>query len=156
MTFALSQRSLGRLDGVHPKLVEVVKQAITITKVDFGVTEGLRTLETQRNYVATGKSQTMDSYHLPQADGYGYAVDLVAYVGGQVSWEMNLYDDIADAIAQAARNVGVGMVWGAAWHIDDIRKWNGTMEDATLAYIDLRRSQGRRPFLDGPHFQMHR
>jgi hypothetical protein len=28
------------------------------------------------------------------------------------------------------------------------------MEDAMNEYIDLRRSQGRRPFIDGPHFQL--
>ena len=27
-------------------------------------------------------------------------------------------------------------------------------EDAMNAYIDLRRSQGRRPFIDGPHFEV--
>jgi len=28
------------------------------------------------------------------------------------------------------------------------------MEDAMNEYIDLRRSQGRRPFIDGPHFEL--
>ena len=27
----------------------------------------------------------------------------------------------------------------------DIRKWEGTMEEAMNAYIDLRRSEGKRP-----------
>ena len=27
-------------------------------------------------------------------------------------------------------------------------------EDAMMKYIDLRRSQGRRPFIDGPHFEL--
>ena len=41
--FKLSNRSLGKLDGVHPELVEVVKLAITFSTVDFGVTYGVRT-----------------------------------------------------------------------------------------------------------------
>lgn len=155
MGFKLSKRSLGRLDGVHPTLVKVVGRAIELTKVDFGVTEGVRTLATQEKYVATGKSQTMKSKHLIQADGYGHAVDLVAYVGSKVSWEVTLYDDIADAVATAAREFDLTIRWGAAWHIDDIAKWNGTMEEATNAYIDLRRSQGKRPFIDGPHFEIN-
>ena len=154
MAYKLSQRSLDRLNGVHPDLIAVVKRAIEITTVDFGVTEGVRTLETQKKYVAAGKSQTMNSMHLPQSDGHGHAVDLVAYVGSQVSWEMNLYDNIADAMKQAAKELGVGLRWGAAWHISDIRTYNGTMEDATNEYVDLRRSQGKRPFIDGPHFEM--
>lgn len=155
MGFKLSKRSLQRLDGVHPTLVKVVGRAIELTKVDFGVTEGVRTLATQEKYVATGKSQTMKSKHLIQADGYGHAVDLVAYVGSKVSWEVTLYDDIADAVAAAAREFDLTIRWGAAWHIDDIAKWNGTMEEATNAYIDLRRSQGKRPFIDGPHFEIN-
>ena len=42
--FKLSLRSKMRLSGVDPKLVAVVKRAIEISKVDFGVTEGLKLL----------------------------------------------------------------------------------------------------------------
>jgi hypothetical protein len=28
------------------------------------------------------------------------------------------------------------------------------MEDAMNNYIDVRRAQGRRPFIDGPHFEL--
>jgi hypothetical protein len=35
--FKLSKRSISRLDGVNEQLVEVVKEAITLTKIDFGV-----------------------------------------------------------------------------------------------------------------------
>jgi hypothetical protein len=28
------------------------------------------------------------------------------------------------------------------------------MEEAMNAYIDLRRSEGKRPFIDGPHFEL--
>jgi peptidoglycan L-alanyl-D-glutamate endopeptidase CwlK len=149
MPFKLSASSLKKLEGIDPKLADVVKRAIEITKVDFGVTEGLRTLATQKKYVATGKSQTMNSKHLT-----GDAVDLVAYVGSKISWEEKLYDDLADAMKQAAKEKGVKLRWGAAWHIDDITKFNGTMEEATIQYIDLRRSQGKRPFIDGPHFEL--
>ena len=59
----LSQRSLDRLKGVHPNLVKVVKRAIEISKYDFMVVEGLRTKETQAEYVKKGVSQTMNSRH---------------------------------------------------------------------------------------------
>ena len=78
----------------------------------------------------------------------------MAYVGGRASWELSLYDDIADAMKEAAKLENVGIRWGSCWHIDDIRTWDGTMEDAMNAYVDLRRSQGRRPFIDGPHFEL--
>ena len=149
MPFNLSQKSLDRLECVNDDMVRVVKKAIELTKVDFGVICGLRTVEEQEELVAKGASQTMKSKHID-----GLAVDLMAYLGGRASWELNLYDDIADAMKEAAKLENVGVRWGAAWQIDNMADWDGTMEEAMNAYIDLRRSQGRRPFIDGPHFEL--
>ena len=149
MAFKLSKRSLARLEGVDERMVRVVKTAITVSKIDFGVIQGLRTIEEQKELVAKGASQTMKSKHLD-----GLAVDVMAYIGSRGSWELKLYDDIADAFKIAAEEEDVAVRWGAAWHISDLREWDGTMQDAMDAYIDLRRSQGRRPFIDGPHFEL--
>ena len=155
MSYTLSTRSLERLNGVNESLVNIVKIAIKTTKVDFGVTCGLRTKSEQAELVKKGASQTMNSRHLPQeSTGTSHAVDLVAYISGRVSWELNLYDDIADAMAQASKTHGVPIKWGAAWSIGNIAQWNSTMEGAMNSYIDLRRSEGRRPFIDGPHFEL--
>jgi peptidoglycan L-alanyl-D-glutamate endopeptidase CwlK len=154
MGFSLSNRSLDKLEGVHPNLVAVVKRAIEVTDVDFGVTYGVRTLQEQEELYNSGRSQTMKSKHLIQEDGYSHAVDLVAHFGSDVSWELNVYDNICDAMAIAAEELEVPIKWGAAWSEGDIRFYEDTAEDAMNAYIDLRRSQGRRPFLDGPHFEM--
>jgi len=146
----LSARSLRNLQGVRADLVEVVKRAIEITKVDFVVTEGLRSIERQRELVAKGASQTMASKHLT-----GQAVDLVAFLGNRVSWELALYDEIADAMRTAAREQNVGIRWGGAWNVSDIRRWAGlTMESAMTSYIDERRANGKRPFIDAPHFEL--
>ena len=147
--FALGPRSLDNLMGVQPALVAVVKRAIQLTRVDFGVIEGLRTEARQRELVDKGASQTMNSRHLT-----GHAVDLMAYINGRASWELNLYDDIADAVKQAATELGTPIKWGGAWTVQDIRKWHGTMQSAMNSYIDERRKQGRRPFIDGPHFEL--
>jgi len=149
MSFRLSQRSIERLGGVHEELVRVVMRAIAITKVDFGVIEGVRSEEKQRELVAAGASQTMDSKHLT-----GRAVDLMAYINGRGSWELSLYDDVAQAMREAAIEQNVGIRWGAAWIIPDIRVWTGPMEAAMNYYIDSRRRQGKRPFIDAPHFEL--
>ena len=154
MTFRLSQRSLDRLEGVHPDMTAVVERAIQLSKVDFGVTQGVRTLDEQKANVAAGRSQTMRSKHLLQQTGFSHAVDVVAYVGSDVSWELNLYDDICDAFKEAAKEVGCSIKWGAAWSEGDIRTYLGTSEDAMMTYVDLRRSQSRRPFIDAPHFEL--
>ena len=149
MAYKLSTRSQERLMGIEPELKEVVYEAIKVTKIDFGVIEGLRTEEKQKQLVESGASQTMKSKHLE-----GRAVELMAYIGGRGSWELNVYDEIADAMKEAAVKVDVAVRWGAAWTVTDIREWEGTMEDAMNSYIDTRRSQGRRPFIDAPHFEL--
>ena len=149
MPFKLSSRSLKRLQGVNPLLVRCVHDAIGVhSSVDFGVTEGLRNLERQKQLVAQKRSQTLKSKHID-----GNAVDLVAYIDGEVVWSIGVYDDIADAMKASAKAIGLSIKWGAAWH-KNLTDHDGTCEDLMNEYIDLRRSQGRRPFIDGPHFEV--
>lgn len=108
--YKLSQRSLDRMKGVHPDLVRVVKHAITLTEVDFLVTEGLRTLERQKELMKAGATTTLNSRHLT-----GHAVDLAAWAGGEVRWDWPLYHKIADAMKTAALKEAVPIVWGGDW-----------------------------------------
>lgn len=153
MPYAFSRRSKDRLEGVHPSLVSVCELAIARSSVDFGITCGLRSVAQQEENVRLGRSKTMKSRHLPQDDGYSHAVDVVVWHGGEPCWELNLYDDVADAFLSAGVEEGVTLTWGAAWH-KPLTEHGGTCESLMLEYIDLRRSQSRRPFLDGPHFQL--
>lgn len=76
----LNATSLVRMRGVDPTLVQLVKRAREISPIPFEITEGLRTKERQAYLVKTGKSRTMNSYHLR-----GKAIDFVAKPGGEVS-----------------------------------------------------------------------
>lgn len=114
MTFVLGRASLARLAGVHPDLVRVVKRAIALTPVDFRVTEGLRSIERQRELVKAGASKTMNSRHLT-----GHAVDVVALLDGKVRWDWPLYDRIAKAFKAAAKAEGVPLEWGGDWKFRD-------------------------------------
>lgn len=111
------------MHGVHPELIEVVKLAIKKTSVDFGITCGVRTINEQKKLVSAGKSRTMRSRHIT-----GHAVDVVAWVDGQVSWDMSHYELIADAFFEAGAELGVSVEWGGNW----------------------------KSFKDGPHFQLSR
>lgn len=130
MAYYLGKRSRQRLAGVLPELSECVYIAIGLTAQDFTVFEGLRSPETQAAYVARGVSKTMRSYHLLQRTGFGHAVDLVPFVNGRIDWcddERWRYDEIRDAMFEAARDVGLQdrLEWGGDW------RW-----------------------FDGPHFQV--
>lgn len=124
--FYLGSRSIHRLSRVHPDLAAVVRRAIQITEVDFAVIEGARNEGRQAELVAAGASQTMRSRHLIQANGWACAVDLGAYVTGEVRWDWPLYDKIAEAMKASAKELGVPIEWGGDWDT----------------------------FKDGPHFQL--
>jgi peptidoglycan L-alanyl-D-glutamate endopeptidase CwlK len=106
----LNQRSVDRLNGVHPDLRRVVYRAAEITGHAFIVTEGLRTLERQKALVAAGASKTMKSRHIT-----GHAVDLAAMVGDEVRWDWPLYNQLAAVMKEAAQIEGVPIEWGGDW-----------------------------------------
>ena len=144
----ISARCELRLAGVHPDLVRVVRRAAEGGAL-FRVVEGVRSLERQRDLVASGASQTMVSRHLT-----GHAVDLAPAVDGAVSWDWKHFFPLADAIADAARKEGVPLIWGGAWG-RLVQYWpQGGAKAAQSAYVSERRAAGRRPFLDGPHFEL--
>jgi peptidoglycan L-alanyl-D-glutamate endopeptidase CwlK len=96
--------------GVHTDLVKIVYRAIQTTEIDFGVSEGLRSLKTQKEYLAKGVTTTLNSRHLS-----GHAVDVFAYVGGIARWEMPLYEKIHDAFKSASEELGIPVEWGGGW-----------------------------------------
>lgn len=121
--YVLGTVSKNNLKGVHPDLVKVVEKAITLTEIDFRVTEGLRSKTRQIELVNKGASKTLNSRHIT-----GHAVDVVALIGGSVRWDWPLYDKIAKAFKQAAKELNIPIVWGGDW----------------------------KNFKDGPHFELDR
>jgi len=151
MPYKWSMRSKQNMSGIHPDLRSVCDRALEITEVDMIVIEGVRNIDRQRKLVAQGKSQTMNSRHLT-----GHAVDIAPYVNGGISWDWDYYYPIADAMKQAAEELDVDIEWGGAWHVSPFHSWEGLAEGAKNDYVETRLSQGRKPFPDGPHFQLSR
>lgn len=118
--YQLGAKSRSKLQGVHPHLVMVVERAIEISEQDFTVLEGLRSKERQQELYNTGKSKTLNSRHLT-----GHAVDLAPW---PISWDWDKFYPIADAMKQAAEELGIDIEWGGDW----------------------------KSFPDGPHFQLPR
>ena len=146
---SLSSRCELRLAGVHSDLVRVVRNAAEGGAI-FRVTEGLRTPERQRQLVASGASQTMNSRHIT-----GHAVDVVPLDGaGNVSWAWTLYFPLADAFRAAAIAEGVPVIWGGAWG-QEMAEY-ATAKAGQAAYLARAKEAGRKPFLDGPHFELAR
>ena len=70
----------------------------------------LRTPARQAELKRAGASQTLNSRHLT-----GHAVDVAAWVDGDVRWDWPLYPRIASAFKQAARELNTPIIWGGDW-----------------------------------------
>lgn len=106
-----SKRSLKNLRGIHPDLRRVIDRALQESPLDFIVIEGLRTEGRQRQLVATGASQTMNSRHLT-----GHAVDLLPIgLDGKAAFDWPLYHKLGPSVEAAAKAEGVPITWGGRW-----------------------------------------
>lgn len=138
-------RSKSRLVGVHDDLVEVANIALQLCTVPFIITEGLRTLDRQKQLLAAGASKTLKSRHLT-----GHAIDVAAYIdidgdntkdpNEAIRWDWPLYFQIAEAFRRAAEQTEVPVEWGGHWRLLNN---NGPVVEGDLA-----------KFADGPHFQL--
>ncbi|MCL1636227.1 M15 family metallopeptidase [Elizabethkingia bruuniana] len=134
MTYKLGERSLKNLEGVHPKLVKLIKTAIVNSPVDFTITEGLRSDQRQKDLYAQGRTKPglkvtnkdgvkSISNHQDMADGkrdgLGKAVDLYPFFLGKV--QVNHPDTIknlkliATHIKKVAKELGIAITWGGDW-----------------------------------------
>ncbi len=128
--FKFSKRSYNNLSGVHPILIHLAMLALPRSPLDFGITDGRRTIEEQKVLFADGKTTTMNSRHLT-----GHAIDIVVYVDGKVSWELSDYAKVFAVFNEVAEELGILVEWGGNWrtfkdgpHIQirpDDWVWNG-------------------------------
>ena len=136
--YALSDASIEKMKGVHPKLIELMKKAISDSPYDFKIVQGLRTAEYQNSLYQQGRTKPgkivtkLDGYnrksnHQAKADGYGHAVDIA--VCGQYDQNGNyvkcttdaeMFDnkklvEISKHIKAVAKDMGLEIVWGGDW-----------------------------------------
>ena len=109
---SFSKRSMLALAGVKADVKELAYLALKKTTVDFVVVEGLRTIETQKEYVAKGVSKTMNSKHLT-----GDAIDFYPFYDGklQLNAPAKKFKAVADAFKEAAKEMKLVIEWGGDW-----------------------------------------
>nr|DAJ49443.1 MAG TPA: L alanyl D glutamate peptidase endolysin [Caudoviricetes sp.] len=138
--YSFSQTSLDKMKKVHPKLVEVMKEAIKNSPFDFRITDGARTAEEQFALYQKGRTKSgpkvtnCDGYkaksnHQIKSDGYGYAVDIfpcgILENGVYRKFTSDEgYDDkklkiISEHILKIAKEKGVNVEWGGNWKMHD-------------------------------------
>lgn len=136
MSYHLSSLSLSRLNGVDPKLVQVVKRAIELTDIDFMVVQGLRSREEcminwgkGRSVAECAKFDIPASYAKPSLGkvtwlanpfnskhAKGNAVDLAPLVNGKVDWnDIQKFTQLSEVMKQSAKELGITIKWGGDW-----------------------------------------
>jgi peptidoglycan LD-endopeptidase CwlK len=157
MSYTLGTASRAELAACHPDLIRLVERAIQVTKQDFTVHDGARTIKEQKEYVARGVSKTMNSRHLVNLqDGTGHAVDLVPWINGKLRFEWPPGYEVAKAMRIASIELNIPVTWGAIWdrRLADL---DPDLEEEHQEYIiRFRQANGRYPFADCPHFQLEK
>lgn len=110
-----------QLSGCHPDLVRLVLAVGAIR--DVAVVQGARTLEAEKQAIATGHSSLtnpMDSKHVvdPATRPYALAVDLAPF---PVKWsDIPGFQSLAVLVKETAVKLGIAIHWGGDWvHFKD-------------------------------------
>ncbi len=111
----LNTRSKNNLKGVHPALINVVNKSAEIVteklpNYHFVITDGVRTLERQKQLLAEKKTKTLNSKHLT-----GHAVDIAVFIDGKITWDLKEYKLVVSLFKEAAKELNVEIECGADW-----------------------------------------
>ena len=138
--YSFTQSSLDKMEKVHPKLVEVMKEAIENSPFDFRITDGARTTEEQFALYQKGRTlpgpkvtncdgKKFKSNHQIKSDGFGHAVDIFpcGVVENGVYRKFTSeegYDEkklklIANHILAVAKSKNINIEWGGNWKMND-------------------------------------
>ena len=103
----MDSRSERNLQGVKSELARIVRRGYGISSIPFQVIEGVRTLVREKELLKQGATTTLRSRHLT-----GHAIDVMALVNGKGVWDVPAYRRIAEAMKQAAKELGIPLEWG--------------------------------------------
>lgn len=115
------------MDGIDPRLLAILYEALQEAVDDFAVTCGVRSARQQHDLWKQGRSKPgrivtqLDGYERRskhQVDletGLGRAADVVILVDGEASWDFGRYGALAKTMKAVARRHGVEILWGGDW-----------------------------------------
>jgi len=122
--YKLGKSSLNNISNINELLQILVKKAIIISKIDFGIISngGLRTSEEQNELFKRGVSKC-DGYKKISYHQTGNAVDLIPYTGYRYTWDIiEYFYAINEAIMKSWEEMkeegltnGYSLIWGGNW-----------------------------------------
>ena len=113
-----SEKSKGRLLTVKTPLQKVFN--FVIDYFDNTISEGIRTLSKQRQYVQEGRSKTLNSKHLTgeAIDSYPYPIRMPKKGTKSFIKDLARFYYYAGFVLGVAAAMGVKLRWGGDWDMD--------------------------------------
>lgn len=141
MPFKFGKRSKEKLATCHEDLQKILNLAISRSRVDFGISEGHRSIERQNQLFLEGKSKidgiTKKGKHNSNpseaADIYGYHPDLetrrkLAYDKVTLSYIGGIIDACAAELLEKGETSHI-IRWGANWNSNGIIDHDQSFDD---------------------------
>ena len=116
--FKYSKKSLNILNKVDNRLRIIFYELIKITKIDVGITYGIRTLEEQQAIFNNGKSQC-DGVKNVSKHQIGQAVDFVCYKDNKYTTDIKYYYYVVGLIEKIALDLDIKIQSGIWWTFED-------------------------------------
>ncbi len=141
MSYKFGRTSMKRLNTCHPYLQAILELAIQRSPVDFGVSEGYRSLARQKELFLQGKSK-IDGVRRKGKHNHkpSLAVDVYAYCANNDVRRKIAYDRvhlaaIAGVIVSCARElkekgiIDCDIRWGADWNSNGVIDYDQSFDD---------------------------
>ena len=128
--FQFSFKSKQKLETCHIDIQTVLDRAIDISPIDFGISEGYRSIEKQQEYYAQGR--TAPGKIITYIDGVNkkgkhnfnpsQAVDIYAFVNGKRNWSKSNMFLLAGLILSISEDffekgiISNKLAWGGFWN----------------------------------------
>jgi peptidoglycan L-alanyl-D-glutamate endopeptidase CwlK len=149
MSFQLGKRSRQLLSECHPDFFKIVEMALKVSEVDFGISEGYRSPERQKQLFVEGKSK-IDGVRQKGMHNMkpSLAIDIFAYhpdpaTRQKIAFDYNTLSYLAGVLQTCAKilyyqgDIQHTLRWGGNWDRDGIIIKDQTFQD--LVHFELRK-----------------
>lgn len=116
--FKYSKKSLERLSTIDKKLQDLFNEVIKISKIDIGISFGIRSLEEQQKVFNDRKSMC-DGIIKKSKHQDGLAVDFICFVNSKLTYEIKYYYYIVGLCEEIARRLNIDVQSGIWWSFED-------------------------------------
>jgi len=114
-----SKTSADRLKTCDKRLQSIMYRAIQVSQVDFGIAEGHRTVERQKELFDQGLTQIDGVTKMGKHNANpSLAVDIYGFVGGKSNYSIPVMCYLAGVVMTCAAELGYVIRWGGNWDQD--------------------------------------